>query len=266
MTETPRTPRAEGGAGRLSGRVAIVTGASLGIGAAIARAFVDEGASVVLVARTPEPALRMRDELGEARSRLVLGDVADAETARRAVAEAQAAFGRLDVLVNNAGIDLSSAPLLTTSEADMRRVLDVNFIGAALMLQAAATAMQAGGGGAIVNITSRTASVGVPGMAIYGATKGALQTLTLAAAVELAPLGIRVNAVAPGLTETPLVKTWIDRQDDPGTFRAGLADGIPLRAFATPEQVAAAVVYLASDAAASVTGASIAIDGGYTAA
>jgi NAD(P)-dependent dehydrogenase (short-subunit alcohol dehydrogenase family) len=133
-----------------------------------------------------------------------------------------------------------------------------------LMLEAARTMAQRGG--SIVNVTSRLAHVGLPGSAVYSASKGALHALTRGAAVEWAPLGIRVNAVAPGLTETPMIRTWVESQDDAVSFRREHEASIPLGRFSAPADVAAAVVYLASDEAASVTGASIAVDGGYTAA
>jgi NAD(P)-dependent dehydrogenase (short-subunit alcohol dehydrogenase family) len=253
------------GAGRLAGKIAIVTGGTLGIGEAVTREFVREGTAVLIVARREEPAIRLCAELGDEHASYLAADVGDTETAQRAVDEALRAFGRLDVLVNNAGLDLSGVPLLETDVADMRRIFEVNFFGATWLLQAAAGAMREHGG-SIVNVTSRTALVGVHGMAVYGASKGALQSLTRTAAVELAPLGIRVNAVAPGLTETPMVTDWLDAQSDPERFRRELAATIPQAAFATPEDVAAAIDYLAGDEARAVTGASISIDGGYTAA
>jgi NAD(P)-dependent dehydrogenase (short-subunit alcohol dehydrogenase family) len=250
---------------RLDGKIAIVTGGSMGIGEAVSREFVRQGADVLIVARREEPAARLCEELGGQRARYLAADVGDPSTPDRAVEETLRAFGRLDVLVNNAGIDLSGVPLLETGEADMRRVFEVNFFAATRLLQAAARAMR-DHGGSIVNVTSRTGLVGVDGMAVYGASKGALQSLTRTAAVELAPLGIRVNAVAPGLTETPMVRDWLDEQPDPATFRRELAATIPQAAFATPEDVAAAIVYLAGDESRAVTGASISVDGGYTAA
>lgn len=250
--------------GRLAGKTAIVTGATEGIGAAVSRLFACEGARLVLVARRSEPGQALAAELGSEGVVFVAGDVARPETASAAV-EAAGRFGPLDVLVNNAGLDLSGVDLLETSEEDARRVFDVNVFGALFMLQAAAAAMR-GRGGSIVNLSSRTASVGVPGMAVYSASKGALLALTRAAAIELAPLGIRVNAVAPGLTETPLVKAWIDEQADPPAFRAEAAATIPQGRFGEPEEVAAAVLFLASDEARHITGVSLPIDGGYTAA
>jgi NAD(P)-dependent dehydrogenase (short-subunit alcohol dehydrogenase family) len=250
--------------GRLAGKVAIVTGATEGIGTAIAEAFVAEGAKVVAVARRAEPGERLAARLGDS-CRFVAGDVAESATAERAIAVAEQAFGPLDVLVNNAGLDLSGVPLFETTEAQARQVFDVNVFGALqLMLEAART--MAGRGGSIVNVTSRLAHVGLAGSAVYGASKGALHALTRGAAVEWAALGIRVNAVAPGLTETPMIRTWIADQPDPERFRSDRESSIPLGRFAEPADVAAAVVYLASDEAKSVTGASITVDGGYTAA
>jgi NAD(P)-dependent dehydrogenase (short-subunit alcohol dehydrogenase family) len=250
--------------GRLAGKVAIVTGATEGIGLAVARAFVREGSSVVGVARRAEPGARLVAELGD-RSTFVQGDVRESATAERAVRVAEETFGPLDVLVNNAGLDLSGVPLLDTTEAQAREIFDANVFGALHLLQGAARAM-ADRGGSIVNVTSRLAQVGLPGSAVYGASKGALSSLTRGAAVELARLSIRVNEVAPGLTETPMIHLWVAAQPDPEAFRRERAASIPLERFADPDDVAAAVVYLASDEARSVTGARIAVDGGYTAA
>jgi NAD(P)-dependent dehydrogenase (short-subunit alcohol dehydrogenase family) len=249
---------------RLEGKTAIVTGATEGIGAAISRLFAEEGARLVLVARRPVPAEGLAAELGEETAAAVAGDVADPATSERAVDEAERRFGAVDILVNNAGLDLSGVPLLETTIADARRIFDVNVFGCLQMLQAAAEAMREHGG-VIVNVTSRTALVGLPGSAVYGASKGALESLTRAAAIEFAPYGIRVNAVAPGLTETPMVAAWLAEQADPPAFRERVTADIPQRRLATAEEVATAICYLASDAAASITGASLSVDGGYTA-
>jgi NAD(P)-dependent dehydrogenase (short-subunit alcohol dehydrogenase family) len=246
-------------AGTLAGdaRVAIVTGASQGVGAVTVEAFLDRGVRVVAVSR----------ELpGRSDERLidVPGDVADPATGPRVVEAALAAFGQVDVLVNNAGMDLFG-PMGETSIEDAQRVFAVNALGPLWMIRAATEAL-AERSGAIVNVTSRLAHVGVPEMAIYGASKGALRALTHGAAVELAPRGIRVNAVAPGMTETPLFTEWLAASDDPVATRARVEATTPLGRLAKPEDVAAAVLFLASDAAAHITGTTLPVDGGYTAA
>jgi NAD(P)-dependent dehydrogenase (short-subunit alcohol dehydrogenase family) len=145
-------------------------------------------------------------------------------------------------------------------------LFEINVFAATAMLQAAGRAMARQEGGAIVNVTSRLASIGVPTMAFYSASKGALLALTRAAAIELAPRGIRVNAVAPGMTRTPLYEAWIAQQDDPAAVDRATKAAIPQGRLAEPVEIAAAIAYLGSDEAAHVTGASLAVDGGYTAA
>ena len=244
--------------------VAIVTGANRGIGRAIARRLAQRGHHVVLVARDARRNQETVSELGPDRALAVAGDVSGPETADAAVAAALARWGRVDVLVNNAALDLA-VPLLDTSPAQARQVMEVNLLGALFLLQACARAMNARGGGAIVNLSSRLASVGVPTMAVYGAAKGAIESLTRGAAIELAPLGIRVNAVAPGFTETPLFTEWLADQDDPEGARAGVAAQIPQQRLATTGDVAAAVCFLAGDEASHITGVVLPVDGGYTA-
>ena len=249
--------------GRLSGKTAIVTGGTQGIGVAIVRTFIAEGACVVVVARRA-PGRELRDELPEDRCVFRQGDVTVEDTARLTVADAISRFGALDVLVNNAGLDWTG-DLIDAPLTDLERVIAVNVFGPFLMLREAARAVREQGGGSIVNVTSRTASVGVPTMSLYSASKGALASLTRAAAVEWAPLGIRVNAVAPGLTDTPLARAWFDQQVEPEPFRRAVEATIPQRRLAQPEEVAAAVLFLASDDSSHMTGVTLAVDGGYTA-
>jgi NAD(P)-dependent dehydrogenase (short-subunit alcohol dehydrogenase family) len=168
--------------------------------------------------------------------------------------------------VNNAGLDLVQG-LLDTDEQDTRRIFETNVFGALWMLRSVARELSARGrGGSIVNVTSRLASAGVPNMVVYGASKGAVLALTRGAAVELAPLGIRVNAVAPGMTATPMFSAYLSSQPDGEDVHRRVVGAIPQGRLAEPEDVAAAVAYLAADESAHVTGASIPVDGGYTAA
>ena len=243
--------------GRLTGKVAIVTGGTAGIGEATVRLFISEGSRVVVVARHPSAQI-------DSDVRFVAGDVVDQRTAKSAVDTAEE-WGGVDVLVNNAAMDWTSS-VLETAEADVRRVLDTNFLGCLLMQQAAGAKMLERGRGSIINVTSRTASVGVPTMALYAAAKGALLALTRTAAVEWARQGVRVNAVAPGLTRTQLVRSWIDGQPDPATFEKNVTSTIPQGRMAEPEEVASAILFLASDESKHITGISLAVDGGYTAA
>ncbi len=248
---------------RLEGKTVIVTGGTMGIGEAIVRRCAQEGARLVVVARDAERGRRLVADVGEERVRFLAGDVNDPAVADASV-EAADALGGVDVLVNNAAVDFTS-DLLETDGDDVRRVFETNFFGALWMLERVAQELKRRGGGSIINITSRLASIGVPSMVVYGASKGALLALTRGAAVELAPHGIRVNAVAPGMTATPLYDAWIAGHDDPVAKAAQVAATIPQGRVGTPEEVAAAVAYLAADESAHVTGASIAIDGGYTA-
>ncbi|MQA74016.1 MAG: glucose 1-dehydrogenase [Solirubrobacterales bacterium] len=242
---------------RFAGRTAIITGYSRGIGAATARRLADQGARLVLVGR------RAADLGLPGEAEVVEGDVAAPGTAAAAVAAADRRFGRLDVLVNNAGMDLAG-DLLATSESDARRVFDTNFFGALFMLQAAAREMRPGG--SIVNVTSRLASIGVQTMSVYGASKGALLSLTRGAAIDLAERGIRVNAVAPGMTATSLFEEWVAGQRDPEATRRAIESQIPQGRLGSPADVAAAIAFLASEESGHITGTSLPVDGGYTAA
>ena len=250
---------------RFEHKVAIVTGATEGIGRAIASRLASEGARQVLVARRAEPGDELAGELGRDRAAFVRGDVADPATADRAVEAALERFGSLDVLVNNAGQD-HTGPLESTPESEIRAVFDVNVFGSIFMLQAAGNAMLRREGGSIVNVTSRLAEIGVPGMTVYGATKGAIRSLTRGAAIEWATRGVRVNAVAPGMTATPLAREYFESQDDPAAFRRAIESAIPQGRLGLPEDTAAAVAFLASDDALHITGACLPVDGGYTAA
>ena len=238
-------------------RVVLITGASRGVGAVARDRFLDAGDRVVAVSRSLE-------ERGTGDLLEIGADLAEPAAAGQVVAAALAEFGHLDVLVNNAALDLA-APLLETTPEDAQRIFAINALAPLWMIQAAGEAL-AERHGAIVNVTSRLAHIGVPEMAVYGASKGALRALTHGAAVELAPRGVRVNAVAPGMTETPLFAEWLADSPDPEGRRAAVVERIPMGRLATPDDIAAAIMFLASDAAAHITGATLPVDGGYTAA
>jgi NAD(P)-dependent dehydrogenase (short-subunit alcohol dehydrogenase family) len=246
---------------RLRGKVAIVTGGTAGIGEATARRLSEEGCHVVIGGRAAQRGNALASELGA----IFVPDDLTADGAPERLANAALdSHGRLDILVNNAGVD-HTGPLLTTPIGEVRELFDLNVFAAVLMLQAAGRIMAEAGAGSIVNVSSRLASIGVPTMGLYSASKGALLALTRAAAVELAPAGVRVNAVAPGMTRTPFYEAWIGEQEDPAATERGVISAVPQGRIATPQDVAAAIAYLASDDAAHVTGASLPVDGGYTA-
>ncbi len=250
-------------ANRLSNKVALITGAARGQGAAEAKLFADEGASVVLADVLDPKGERLTAELNRSgsaeRALYVHLDVSKADEWEQAVAAASRKFGGLDILVNNAGI-LSLAGVEQTSEEEWDRVIGVNQKGVWLGMKAAAPAMRKRGGGSIINISSIYGLIGSGGSAAYHASKGAVRLLTKTAALELAGDNIRVNSVHPGVIDTPMVEA-IDRE-----LRAGIGSVVPLRREGRPEEIAFGVLFLASDESSYMTGSELVIDGGYTAA
>jgi NAD(P)-dependent dehydrogenase (short-subunit alcohol dehydrogenase family) len=235
---------------RFEGKRAIVTGGTAGIGLATVRLLSDLGAHVLAVSRRPS------DDLPEGVQHLA--------TAIAAAGTAQ--LGGIDILVNNAAEDHTKL-LLDTSDDEIDRVMAIDLAAPIRITREVARVMvEQGTGGSIVNLSSRLGSIGVETMGTYGAAKGGINAFTRHAAIELARHGIRVNAVAPGLTETPLVAEWLASQDDPDAFREGVAAAIPQGRIGAPDEVAWAIAWLASDVSPHVTGAVIPIDGGYTAA
>lgn len=255
-------------AGRLEGKVALVTGAAGGIGSATARIFAREGARVALV-DVDEPAVRaLGRELGGG-ALAMAADVADGVAVQRYVARTVDELGGIDVLFNNAGVEGAVALVHEQDEEQFDRVLRINVRGVWLNLKHAAVAMIARGGGSIVN----TASVGgvraLPHVAPYVASKHAVVGLTRTAAVDLAPFGVRVNAVCPGPVDTRMMASLERQEADRGSSaeqaHAAFVRNIPAGRYARPEEVGEAVAFLASDAASYMTGAAIGVDGGRTA-
>lgn len=245
--------------GRLAGKVAIVTGAARGQGAAEARRFVAEGASVVIADLLDDEGAALAAELGD-RAAFCHLDVTDEDGWAACVAFAEAHFGPVSVLVNNAGI-LAFHSVQSTTAAEFRRVIEVNLVGPFLGISAVIGSMQRAGGGSIVNISSTSGYVGFPGVAAYSTSKWGVRGLTRSGAMDLGRLGIRMNSVHPGSIDTPMIRM----------------DGLPTEAFepfvrklpvprlGTPDDVAHLVVFLASDESSYCTGTEFVVDGGQTA-
>ncbi|BBZ11932.1 glucose 1-dehydrogenase [Mycobacterium branderi] len=241
----------------LSGKVAIITGAARGQGAAEARLFASLGARVVLTDIFADEGRRVASSIGAA-AHFVCHDVGDENGWAATVDTAVKEFGRVDVLVNNAAI-CDVHPLVDQSLDSFERMLRVNLIGAFLGIQAVAEPMKAVGGGSIINVSSQAGLQGLAGYGAYGASKWGLRGMSKVAAIELGPFGIRVNSVHPGMIDTPMV-AHLDVERGPGGH-----PGAPLTRVGTPEEVADVVAFLASDSSSYITGAELAVDGGASA-
>jgi NAD(P)-dependent dehydrogenase (short-subunit alcohol dehydrogenase family) len=242
-------------------KTALVTGAARGIGLSVAKKFLAEGWRVAPLDIEGELLRAAVEAIAEPDNTLALhADVSDAAAVAGAIAEIERRFGRLDALVNNAGVAVF-APLLETSDDDWNRVLAVNLTGPFLCTKAAAPLMREQGGGAIVNITSISGLRASTLRSAYGTSKAGLAHLTKQLAVELAAFGIRVNAVAPGPVETAMA-----RQVHTPEIRADYHDAIPLNRYGLEQELAEAVFFLCSERASYITGQVLAVDGGFDAA
>jgi meso-butanediol dehydrogenase/(S,S)-butanediol dehydrogenase/diacetyl reductase len=242
---------------RLEGRVAIVTGAARGIGAAIARRLSDEGA-IVVCADIEEPQELSLTSLRHDEYHLL--DIRDQSAVQNIVDTIHKRHGRIDILINNAGIDGRPAVLADGRKSEFDHVIDVNLGGSWVLMKAVLPIMAARKQGAIVNIASVAALIGFPTLSIYSASKAGIVGLTRAAAVEYGPQGIRVNALCPGGVRTRLASEFADRE----TLEQW-AERHALKRFGEPDEIAAAIAFLVSDDASFITGAAIPVDGGLTA-
>jgi NAD(P)-dependent dehydrogenase (short-subunit alcohol dehydrogenase family) len=247
---------------RLAGKVAVVTGAAGGIGAAVVERFAEEGAAVVCVdvdSRVEDVVERIRESGGAAAA--LVADASSDEGNEQAVVAATTGFGGLDVFHANAAIQVMGR-LDRTTPADWERLYRTNLYGAAAGLRAALPALRERGGGSLIVTSSLLGIVGDPDLPAYGAMKGGLRALVRSLATAHGPENIRVNAICPGDVETPILDEFFAYQDDPVAARHEIVERYPLRRFARPQDVANLALFLASDESSCITGTDLVIDGG----
>lgn len=245
--------------------IVLITGALTGIGRATALAFAKEGATVVVSGRREPEGQALVAELkavGAADAAFIRADVREEADVRTLVEQTVTRFGRLDVAVNNAGVEGATGPITEQGADNYDLIFDSNVRGVLFSLKHEMRAMLAQGGGAIVNLSSVAGLIGFPGASVYVASKHAVEGLTKSAALEGAAAGVRVNAVAPGPIQTDMLERFVGRSED---AKAGMRAGNPAQRFGTVDEVAQTIVFLASDKARYLTGQSLAVDGGFTA-
>jgi NAD(P)-dependent dehydrogenase (short-subunit alcohol dehydrogenase family) len=248
---------------RLEGKVALVTGAASGIGAATAELFVKEGAKVVVADRNIEQARRVASALGD-RALAVGVDVVIAQQISDAVDVTVEAFGGLDILVNNAGLGIRGT-VVSTLEEDWDRIIDVNLKSVYLCSKYAIPEIAKRGKGAIVNISSTAAMCGIPDRAAYVASKGGVAALTRSMALDHADQNIRINSIAPGVIWSSYYEQMLKEVPDPEGFVNGLKARAPVNRMGQPHEIATMALFLASEESSFATGAIFTVDGGYTA-
>ncbi|MCS7125406.1 MAG: SDR family oxidoreductase [Aigarchaeota archaeon] len=247
---------------KLKGKVAIVTGGARGIGFAISSRFAKEQAKVAIfdidIFKAEEAVRKIKEEVEEAEVIALQVDVSDFDSVKKGVEQVVKKFGKIDILVNNAAIHLGK-PFHEEPLEYWEKQFKINVLGTVIPSQLVVPHMIKAGGGSIVNISSKAAITGEPGHAAYSSLKGAILSLTLAMAVDLAPYKIRVNAICPGPTETDLLYSATTEED-----RKRMSERAPLKRLAKPEDIASAALYFASDDSAYVTGQRLSVDGGMT--
>ncbi|MDR3427339.1 glucose 1-dehydrogenase [Silvimonas sp.] len=248
----------------MTSQTVLITGALTGIGRATALAFGKLGANVVVSGRRPEAGQALAAEIRAlgAQAEFIKADVTQEAEVRALVEGAVARFGRIDVAVNNAGVEGQGGPITEQTEQSYRDTFETNVLGALLSIKHEMRVMQLQGAGAIVNLSSIAGQVGMAGASVYVASKHAVEGLTRSAALEGAPIGVRVNAVAPGPVQTDMLDRFVGRDE---ALKSGFLASIPARRAATPDEIAETIVWLGSDKARYLTGQSVAVDGAYTA-
>jgi NAD(P)-dependent dehydrogenase (short-subunit alcohol dehydrogenase family) len=247
----------------MKGQVVLITGALTGIGRATALAFAREGAKVVVSGRRDEEGRKLEAELRALgiEAEYVRSDVRHEEDVRNLIDRTVTRFGRLDVAVNNAGTEGKPGPVTEQTAESYAATFDTNVLGVLLSMKHELRVMLAQRRGSIVNVSSTAGRIGFAGASVYVASKHAVEGLTKSAALEAAPAGVRVNIIAPGPIETGMLNRFAGTEEN----KAGLVAGVPLRRVGTPEEVAQAIVFVASDKSSFITGASLVVDGGMTA-
>ena len=245
---------------RLAGKTAIVTGGASGFGEGIAEVFSEQGANIVIADLNEEGAKAVASRFGE-KALGIKCDVTNLSDLQQMMAQSISEFGKVDIIVNNAGWTHKNQPMLEVSEDEFDRVFEINVKSIYQMSKASIPHLRENGGGVIINIGSTAGKRPRPGLSWYNATKGAVNLLSKSMAVELAPDNIRVNCLAPVIGATALLESFMGEKDTPEA-RAKFVGGIPLGRFSTPRDIANAALYFASDEASFITGVVMEVDGG----